>query len=733
MTALDSKLNHVHLDIDESGVATVLMDVQGEAVNTLGDALANDLFEVIGVLESDPAIKAVVIGSAKPDNFLAGADIRWLRQVDDADAAVARLQEAHRALLRLENLTKKHGKPVVAAIHGPCLGGGLELALACSMRITSDDDAVTQLGQPEVKLGIIPGAGGTQRLPRLIGVAAGLDLILTGKTVRPSKAIKLGLIDEKVPQEFLMDVAKQRAIEAIGRSHDEDESEGFSLGKLKSWLSPAHLQELALEDNPMGRRLLFSKAEEKLLAETKGNYPAPEAALRAVRVGIERGVDAGYAAELEEFRDLITSPQAKALMSIFFADQDLKKDPGVDGDVEPKPVRKVGILGGGLMGGGIAAINTTRAKVPSRIKEIDHAGVGRGLAYVSKHLAGQVKRRRMRQRQADKAIMMVTGSTDWRGFGDVDLVIEAVFEDLDLKRSILAEAEAAIRPDAIFASNTSSLPISDIARAAERKDRVIGMHYFSPVEKMPLLEIIVTDDTADWVTATCVAFGKRQGKTVIVVNDGPGFYTTRVLGPYMNEVAYLLNEGVSIEAIDRAMVQWGFPVGPITLTDEVGIDVGAKVGKVMHEAFGDRLRPASGFDKLLDDDRKGRKNGRGFYTYDNGEKGDVDETVYQVLGVEPTTEMAPDEIQRRLSLHFINEAARCLAEGILRSARDGDIGAIFGLGFPPFTGGPFMYVDTVGADTIVTQLRALADQHGERYEPAGILVQHAESGEKFRA
>ena len=732
MTALDSKLNHVHLDIDDSGVATVLMDVQGEAVNTLGDALANDLFEVIGVLESDPAIKAAVIGSAKPDNFLAGADIRWLRQVDDADAAVARLQEAHRALLRLENLTKKHGKPVVAAIHGPCLGGGLELALACSMRITSDDDAVTQLGQPEVKLGIIPGAGGTQRLPRLIGIAAGLDLILTGKTVRPSKAIKLGLIDEKVPQEFLMDVAKQRAIEAIGRSHDEDESEGFSLGKLKSWLSPAHLQELALEDNPMGRRLLFSKAEEKLLAETKGNYPAPEAALRAVRVGIERGVDAGYAAELEEFRDLITSPQAKALMSIFFADQDLKKDSGVDGDVEPKPVRKVGILGGGLMGGGIAAINTTRAKVPSRIKEIDHAGVGRGLAYVSKHLAGQVKRRRMRQRQADKAIMMVTGSTDWRGFGDVDLVIEAVFEDLDLKRSILAEAEAAIRPDAIFASNTSSLPISDIARAAERKDRVIGMHYFSPVEKMPLLEIIVTDDTADWVTATCVAFGKRQGKTVIVVNDGPGFYTTRVLGPYMNEVAYLLNEGVAIEAIDRAMVQWGFPVGPITLTDEVGIDVGAKVGKVMHEAFGDRLRPASGFDKLLADDRKGRKNGRGFYSYDDGEKGDVDETVYAVLGVEPTTEMAPDAIQRRLSLQFINEAARCLEEGILRSARDGDIGAIFGLGFPPFTGGPFMYVDTVGADTIVTQLRALADQHGERYEPADILVRHAESGEKFR-
>ncbi|MGI9610031.1 MAG: fatty acid oxidation complex subunit alpha FadJ, partial [Acidimicrobiia bacterium] len=687
MTTTDNKLTNLHFEVDDDGVATILLDRAGERMNTLGPDLAGDLFSLLDRLETDSAIKAVVIGSAKPDNFLAGADIAWLRQVDDPAAAVDLLGEAHKGFQRLEELATKHGKPVVAAIHGPCLGGGMELALACSVRIASNDAKATQLGQPEVKLGIIPGAGGTQRLPRLIGIAAGLDLILTGRALRPRQALKLGLIDESVPEEFLLAVAKKRALEAIGQPAGDDG--GFSFGKLKSWLSPAHLQGLALEDNPMGRKVLFSKAEEKLLAETKGNYPAPEAALRAVRAGVDHGLEAGYAAELDEFAELVASPQAKALMSIFFDSQDLKKDTGIDTKAQPRSVAKVAILGGGLMGGGIATVNTMKARVPTRIKEIDDAGVARGLSYVSKHLAGQVRRRRLQQRQADKAIKLVTGATSWTGFANTDLVIEAVFEDLDLKQGLLAEVEGVVGDEVIFASNTSSLPIADIAAKAKHPERVIGMHYFSPVEKMPLLEIIVTDDTADWVTATCVEFGKKQGKTVIVVNDGTGFYTTRVLAPYANEVYYLLQEGARIEEIDKAMVAWGFPVGPVTLADEVGIDVGAKIGKIMEKAFGDRMAPPGGLEGLIADDRKGRKNGRGFYKYENGKKGDVDESVYKVLGIDSHTTIDRVAIQERLGLQFINEAARCLEEGILRSARDGDIGAIFGLGFPPFTGGPF--------------------------------------------
>ena len=722
------ELDHIHFSVADDGVATALLDRAGETMNTLGPDLAGDLVKVIERCETDGAIKALVVGSAKPENYLAGADIRFLQGLTDPGEAVEMLGEVHAAFARLEALTTELGKPVIAAIHGACLGGGMELALATSMRIASNDEKRTQLGQPEVQLGVIPGGGGTQRLPRLIGIAAGLDLILTGRSVRPRRALKMGLVDEICPKEVLLDVASKRARQAID-SPDGDEAR---MTRVRSWLSPAALQQLALEENPIGRRVLFSKAEEKMLEATKGNYPAPPAALRCVKIGVEDGPEAGYAAELAEFGELVVSPEAKALMSVFFASQALKKDRGIDSKAKARKVSKVGVLGGGHMGGGVAAVNTTRAKTPTRVNEVDDAGVGRGLAYVRRVLDGQVKRRRMKPAEADRAMSLVTGTTDYGGFGDVDLVIEAVFEDLELKQAVLEKTEAATGDNAIFASNTSSIPISQIAQAAARPKNVVGMHYFSPVEKMPLLEVIVTDQTYDAVTATVVEFGKRQGKTVIVVNDGTGFYTTRVLGPYMNEVGYLLAEGVPIEDIDSAMVAWGFPVGPVLLTDEVGIDVGAKIVKIMTAEFGDRMSPEAGFSALVDDDRKGRKNGRGFYQYENGKRQGVDTTVYDTLGVKPTTEMPREEIQQRLALPLINEAARCLEEGILRSARDGDIGAIYGFGFPPFRGGPFWYIDQVGAGTIVAKLDEYAEQFGARFEPAQLLRDAASDGRRFR-
>jgi 3-hydroxyacyl-CoA dehydrogenase/enoyl-CoA hydratase/3-hydroxybutyryl-CoA epimerase len=726
------KLTHINFDVDADGVATVLLDRAGEPFNSLGPELATDLFAAVEHIENATDIKAVVIASAKKENFLSGADIRWLQSLDDAETAMELLREAQAGFMRLEKLTSDLGKPVVAAIHGACLGGGMELALACSMRIASNDEKKTQLGQPEVQLGLIPGAGGTQRLPRLIGVAAGLDLILTGRSVRPRRAMKMGLIDEACPQEILLEVARKRALEAALHPAEPAWDAGKTIGRVRSFLAPSHLQQLALEENPVGRRVLFSKAEEKMLEQTKGNYPAPPAALRAVKTGIEQGLDIGYETELQEFKKLVVSPEAKALMSIFFATQELKRDSGIDSAALPVAVRKTAVLGGGLMGGGIAAVNTTKAKVPTRIKEVDDAGAGRGLAYVAKAVNKQVKKRRLKPRVAAKMMHLVTGTTDWSGFGNVDLVIEAVFEDLDLKRSMVAQVEAATGPKTVFATNTSSIPITLIAEGAARPKNIIGMHYFSPVEKMPLLEIIVTKKTADWVTATAVAFGKKQGKTVIVVNDGTGFYTSRIIAPYMNEVGWLLEDGVSIQDIDAAMVDWGFPVGPVQLTDEVGIDVAAKVGKVMRREFGDRLAAPAGFDKLVADDRKGRKNGRGFYLYEDGERKGVDESVYAVLGSPERKAMDRGNIQERLALQMINEAALCLEEGILRSARDGDIGAIFGLGFPPFTGGPFSYVDRVGAAIIVARLEEMAEQHGDRYRPAAILVEHAKSGEPFR-
>lgn len=714
------ELTHFSLDVDEDGVATVLMDRAGESMNTLGPEVGPDLERIIDRLESDDAIRAVVLGSAKPDNFLAGADIRWFAELTDASEATELLGNVQKAFDRIEQLHQEKGKPVVAAIHGPCLGGGLELALACGERVSSDDERKTQFGQPEVQIGVIPGAGGTQRLPRLIGITAALDLILTGRRIRPSRAKRLGLVDEVVPAGDLLERARRRALAALS----PPPAPQLSLtDRFKQHLTVESLKTIGLERNPIGRRVLFAQAEKAMLKQTGGNYPAPPVALTAVRVGAEKGVAAGLAAEREGFARLVMSPEARALRGIFFATQELKRDTGVAGEVEPTQINRVGVLGGGLMGGGIAAVNTTRAKVVSIIKEVDDAGVERGLAYVKRVLDDQVKRRRIQRGDAWLAMRRnVQGTTSYEDLEDTELIIEAVFEDLDLKRAVLGEVEAVTRESTIFASNTSSIPITDIAAEAKRPENVIGMHYFSPVEKMPLLEIIVTDRTADWVTATCVEFGKRQGKNVIVVNDGTGFYTTRIIAPYAQEVLYLLEDGATIDEIDRSMVKWGFPVGPVTLSDEVGIDVGAKIAKIMEAAFGERMKAPARFESLLADGRQGRKSGRGFYLYKDNKKGDVDESVYAILGVTPRAgSISAQLIQDRLSLQFVNEAVRCLEEGILRSPRDGDIGAVMGLGFPPFRGGPFRWVDEVGPGAVVDKLHALQAAHGDRFAAAAML------------
>ncbi len=728
-------LSHFHFSVDEDGVAVVLMDVVGEKVNTLSPKVEADLGRIIDTLEQDGGIRAVVFGSAKRDGFIAGADIETIKSITTAREATQLAAELQKGFARLEALHHERGKPVVAAIHGAALGGGLELALACSMRIASDSPK-TALGVPEVQLGLIPGAGGTQRLPRLIGIANALDLILTGKKVRAKKARRLGLVDEVVPASILLDVAKNRAL-AAARGEVPPPKRGLArLRELAHELADVeHLQQLALEENTVGQRILFKKAREQLIKKTRGNYPAPEKALEVVRIGIQEGLEAGYVAEADRFGQLAISPQAQALMSIFFATGELKKDSGVDDpSVKPHPIHKLGILGGGLMGAGIATVSVTQAKLPVRIKEADDAGMGRAYKHVHRELFTAVKKSRYSESEADRLLNTVTATTTPAGLKSPEVVIEAVFEDLGLKQRMLREVEEHGRADVIFASNTSSLPITQIAAASKHPETVIGMHYFSPVEKMPLLEIVVTDKTAPWVTATCVELGKKQGKTVIVVRDGTGFYTSRVLAPYVNEAAWLLSEGAAIEDIDEAMVDWGFPVGPVVLLDEVGIDVAAKVANIMQGAFGDRLEAPAAMDALIRDDRKGRKNGRGFYRYEAGKKVGVDETVYRVFGQSEKRKSFPKEvIQERLGLAFVNEAARCLEDNILRSARDGDIGAIFGLGFPPFTGGPFSYVDRVGAAEIVGRLERLHRDLGKRFEPAQILRDYAKAGRKFRA
>lgn len=706
----------------DDGVAVLWMDVPGETMNTLQDGFAEEFAYVLSELEGDTAIKALVFASAKKGSFIAGANIDMIDAVRGADDASALSRAGQDAMDRLE----EYPKPIVAAIDGPALGGGLEVALACAGRVASQSPK-TKLGLPECQLGLLPGAGGTQRLPRLIGVQAALDLMLTGKQVNAKKALKLGLVDELVPAPILVEVAAKHALSLA----TPKKAPSFVDRVTETLGDTDAIADFALTKTGVGRKVLFDQARKKLLEKTQGNYPAQERILDVVKVGLERGFKAGLEAEAHAFGELVVSPESRNLRTIFFATTAMKKDNGTDDpDVEARPIRRVGMLGAGLMGAGISYVTANMAKTPVRLKDRDSEGVLSGLRYVKDIVDGRVKRKRMTPMKADRLMTSVSGTTSFDGFGDCDVVIEAVFEDLGLKQEMVREVEARAGENVIFASNTSSLPIAAIAEASKHPETVLGMHYFSPVHKMPLLEIVVHEKTSAETTATCVALGKAQGKTVIVVNDGPGFYTTRILAPYMNEAAHLLAEGVAIDRIDKALLKFGFPVGPMKLTDEVGIDVGAKVGGVMVEAFGARMTPPEGMARLIADDRKGRKNKRGFYRYD-GEKG-VDETVYTTLGVQPTnTRMSDDEIAWRCTLAMVNEACLCFGEGILRSARDGDIGAIFGLGFPPFRGGPFRFVDTHGAAEIVRRLSALDERVGPRFAPAPLLLSMASEDRTF--
>jgi len=383
------------------------------------------------------------------------------------------------------------------------------------------------------------------------------------------------------------------------------------------------------------------------------------------------------------------------------------------------------------MGSGIAFV-TVGAALSVRIREKDDQAAAKALGNVRALLDERVKRRSIDRLERQATMRLLTSTTDWSGFEGLDLVIEAVFEDLALKKEMVRAFEK-VNARGIFASNTSSIPIAQIAEASSRPEAVLGMHYFSPVQKMPLLEVIVTPRTAPEVTATAVAVGKKQGKTVIVVNDGPGFYTSRILTPYMNEAAELLVEGAAVEDVDGALVAFGMPVGPITLLDEVGIDVGAKVGKILHQAFGERMAPPRALGQVIADGRLGRKSSKGFYTYGKKKK-EVDETVYDLLpGGKARKKVSREEITGRVTLQMVNEAIRCLGERILRSARDGDVGAIFGLGFPPFLGGPFRYADAIGPKALLDRIERWHDRFGDRFEPAPLLVELARAEKKFYA
>jgi 3-hydroxyacyl-CoA dehydrogenase/enoyl-CoA hydratase/3-hydroxybutyryl-CoA epimerase len=698
----------------ENGIAVVSFDLPGEPVNKLNAAVKTELEALLGRLREDPLTRGVVLISGKADNFIAGADIEEFTRIGSQTEAERLSFEGQETVSRLETFQK----PIVAAINGACLGGGLEVALACHYRIATDHPK-TALGLPEVQLGLIPGAGGCQRLPRLIGARAALDMILTGKTERASKALRLGLVDEVVPHSILRQVAVAAA--------DRLAREGLPKRQQKAGLAG-----LILDRTAAGRQLVYRGARKQVLKKTGGHYPAPLAALEAVQVGLEQGITAGLAEEHRAFGELAVGDVSRKLVQIFFATTALKKDDGVrPGTAVPRQIRRLGVVGSGFMGAGIAGTAVLNVEVDTRLKDSDLTRVGKGLKAATGLLKERLERRRLSRLQYDRLSALLSGATDFSGFGRADLVIEAVFEELEVKRQVLAEVEAAIRADAIFATNTSTIPIHQIAARARHPERVLGMHFFSPVDRMPLLEVIPTEATSRDTIVTAVRFGRRMGKTVIVVADRPGFWVNRILSPYLNEAGYLLQEGVRIELIDATMTEFGFPVGPVALMDEVGLDVAQKAGNVMHEAFGDRMKPAASLARMLGATRLGRKNGRGFYRYKAGHKTGVDRSVYPLLAVHPTDDSDRELVERRLVYSMLNEAALACADRVVRSPRDADIGAIFGFGFPAFRGGPLRMIDDLGPARVVETLYQLQEHFGERFRPAPSLLEMAKSGGRY--
>ena len=698
------------------GVAVVTFDLPGEPVNKFSPAVIAEFVAVFDRLERDASVTGAVLVSGKPDTFIAGADIDQFLQFTSAADATRASADGHQLMNRLEQ-----GRvPWVAAINGACLGGGLEASLACAYRIAGDSPK-TVLALPEVQLGLIPGAGGTQRLPRTVGLQVALDMILTGKNVRAKKALQSGLVDELVHPNILLDVAMRRARElGAGTLPRTRPRRAGAMGML-------------LENNAIGRAVVFRRAREMTMKKSRGHYPALLAALDAVGAGYRGTVADGFATEARLFGEMAFTAVSKQLIFLFYATTALKKDMGVtSGAPASAKIDKIGVLGTGFMGAGIAAISAMQG-IPVRFKDTQHAQVAKGLGAVREVLKDRLTKKQVTRQQFDDQLSLVSGTVDYTGFSNIPLLIEAVFEDLAVKHAVMREAEAVLPPGAIFATNTSTIPIHTVAEASRDASRVVGMHFFSPVHKMPLLEVIVTPRTAPEVVVSAVAFGRRLGKTVIVVNDAPGFYVNRILAPYLNEAGKLLDEGARVEAIDAAMLDYGFPVGPVTLLDEVGLDIAGKSGAIMAAAFGGRLAPSVTLSKVLAAGRLGRKGRRGFYLYDErGKKGNVDPSVYEAT---PTGSARVDvgaaEIQERLSLAMINEAVRCVEEKILRAPRDGDIGAVFGIGFPPFRGGPLRAVDTMGAGALVKRLEALNVRFPGRFEPAALLRQMAATNATF--
>jgi 3-hydroxyacyl-CoA dehydrogenase/enoyl-CoA hydratase/3-hydroxybutyryl-CoA epimerase len=713
----------------------LILDLPKEKVNILNAEVIRKFPEILSEVQSHiqkKEIDALVISSGKVGSFIAGADIQMIRSSKTEEEAYQLSRSGHKMFDLMEDLEI----PVIAAIDGTALGGGCELSLACTAIVMSNSPAA-RIGLPEVLLGLLPGAGGSVRLPRKVGLATALDMILTGKTLTGDRAYKSGLVEACLPKEDFLgsvhrwvekNISKLQAGERLGKEP--------VLGGMGGAIGSV------LEHTPMGRTLMLNKAKDGVLSKTKGKYPAPLEAISVIRdtggsYGKKlRGKSRESALEREArgFAKLVMSPESANLIRLFFMTESVKKSNGVPPDavVAPKNVSSGGVLGAGVMGGGIAQLFAEK-NIVCRMKDLNNQALALGAQAAVQIFKKQLKKRKINSREYQQKLNHIAPTTDYTAFSSLDIVIEAIVENMDVKKKVLKELEGQVSSSCIIASNTSSLSISEMQKFLQSPERFGGMHFFNPVHKMPLVEVIRGEKTSDQTVADLFKLSKTLGKTPIVVKDVPGFLVNRLLAPYMIEAVYLLADGVSIPEIDRALLDFGMPMGPMELMDEVGLDVADKVAHVLNEAYGPRMLTTHLISLLVNEKRLGKKNGIGLYKYeDKGRKKIVDPKVYEIMKVTPATGVISDqEIVERVVFPMINEASRCLEEKVVNSASELDLAMIMGMGFPPFKGGLLRYADSVGIPHIVERLSHHQKRFGQRFEPDASLRTRIQHDQKF--
>jgi 3-hydroxyacyl-CoA dehydrogenase/enoyl-CoA hydratase/3-hydroxybutyryl-CoA epimerase len=704
--------NAFNLEILEQNIGLLTFDLPNEKVNKFSTPVVEEFDALLSDLQTRSDLKCLLIQSGKKGIFIAGADIKEIVDIYDPEAGyrVSRLGQG--VFTKITALPF----PTIAVINGACMGGGTEMSLACTYRLATDHPK-TKIALPEVNIGIFPGWGGTQRLPRLIGLQRSLDVILTGRNLDGLRAYRYGIVDKVIPKELVKEASLNFALDVVNGKNVLERSRRKQKG----------LFPFILEKNPAGRALVFRLAKKSVIKKTKGFYPAPLEALKAVKRGYRRSLKKGLEIEAKIFGNLIGSPISKNLIKIFFWTEAVKKENGTgQPEIQPLPVKKAASLGAGVMGGGIAQLFAGR-EFPVRVKDINYEAVSKAYQQAAQVLKGQLKRRRITRLEFDRILNRITGTVDYSGFKNVDFIVEAIVENLEIKKNVFSELETYVRDDTIIVSNTSSLRIDDMADAFKHPHRFAGMHFFNPVHRMPLVEVIRGKDSSSETIVTTFQLAKKLGKTPVVVGDGPGFLVNRLLVPYMVEAISLLEEGHPIETIDRVMEEFGMPMGPIELFDEVGIDVASKVAKILAESMKDRMAESDLLDNMVQNNRLGKKNGLGFYGYE-GKKKISDPAVTSFITVKERTKLDSEKIIARMIYPMINEAARCLDEKIAFRPQDVDLGMIFGTGFAPFRGGLLTYADDEGLTKVYDVLSGFADSYGERFTPSAAFTNIQKSG-----